>query len=92
MTTLVFFIIIKFSYCWRKFKVSSRFLNSKLAYWLIRHYGPCLGDKGFEFRKIFVEKLPIPQVSREKQEPIMELVNQIITVKKTDPKADTKDF
>jgi len=59
------------------------FLNSKLAYWLIRHYGPCLGDMGFEFRKIFVEKLPIPKISTEEQKPFIEIVNHILVITKS---------
>jgi type I restriction-modification system DNA methylase subunit len=66
------------------------FLNSKLAYWLIRHYGPTLGNAGFEFRKIFLERLPVPRISTDKQAEIVRLVDQIIALKDVDKSSNTK--
>jgi hypothetical protein len=58
-------------------------LNSKLACWLIRHYGSVLGDTGFRFKKIFVEKLPIPTVSDEVQKLLTEIVDKILIITKS---------
>lgn len=55
-------------------------LNSKLAYWLIQHYGPSLGNNGFEFRKIFVERISIPKLSIQEQKPFIDLVNQLLSI------------
>ena len=38
------------------------------------------------------KRLPIPDVPLEKQQPIVALVDQILTAKKEDPKADTSDL
>jgi type I restriction-modification system DNA methylase subunit len=57
-------------------------LNSKLLYWIIKLYGPTLGSNGFEFRKIFVEKLPVPWIESAEQKPFIELVDKILEITK----------
>ncbi len=57
-------------------------LNSKLSFWYLQQIGSLLGSNGFEFRKIYVEQLPIPQIPKPAQQPFIELVNKIITAKK----------
>ena len=59
-------------------------LNSKLLYWIIKLYGPTLGDNGFEFRKIFVEKLPVPRIESAKQKPFIEIVDKILEITKSE--------
>jgi type I restriction-modification system DNA methylase subunit len=51
------------------------FLNSKLSYWILKHYGPTLGNSGFEYRKIFVEKLPLIKPDIHNKSIIEEIVN-----------------
>ena len=45
-------------------------LNSNTLYWLIRLIANSLSKKGFEYRKTYVEQLPIPVVTPEKQDEI----------------------
>lgn len=52
--------------------------------------GGGLGQKGYRYKKVFVEQLPIPQISKSKQQPFIKLVDKIIQAKK-DGK-DTQDL
>ncbi len=55
--------------------------NSKLPFWYLRQIGSLLGSGGFEFRKIYVEQFPIPQISKPAQQPFIALVDKILTAK-----------
>ncbi len=44
------------------------------------------------FRKQFVENLPIKKFEKKEQQPIIDLVNQILISKKENPKADTSQL
>lgn len=71
------------------------FLNSNLANWAIQHYGPTLGNGGFEYRKIFVEKLPLVKSSDLNENTItgiIELVKKIIEQKSNNHERDTHDL
>jgi hypothetical protein len=39
-----------------------------------------------------ISQLPIPKISQEQQQPIIVLVDQILTAKKSSPKADTSEL
>ncbi len=56
-------------------------LNSQLSFWYLRQIGSLLGSGGFEFRKIYVEQLPIPQISPATQQSFITLVDKILTAK-----------
>jgi len=58
-------------------------LNSKLCYWYLLQIGSKLGEKGFEFRKIYVEQLPIPKIPRSDQKPFIDLVDKILAITKS---------
>lgn len=61
------------------------YLNSKLAYWNIKQYGPLLGKNGFEFRKIFIEQLPVPLINKSNSDIVKRIetiVDQILIQKK----------
>ena len=62
-----------------KFLISQ--LNSKIFNWYFSQaVGITLG-KAFEWKKQYVEKLPIPDISKEEQQPFIELVEQILKAK-----------
>ena len=66
-------------------------LNSKAANFLYLSFycGGVLGKSGMRFKKEFLSQLPIPNASLEQRQPIISLVNQILSVKKENPAADT---
>jgi adenine-specific DNA-methyltransferase len=43
-------------------------------------------------KKIYLENLPIIKVTEKREKPFIELVNQILTIKQSDPNADTSQL
>ena len=56
-------------------------LNSKLADFYIRSLGVTRNGGYFEYKPMFVEKLPVPQIDSAKRKPYIELVDRILTLK-----------
>ena len=56
-------------------------LNSKLIDWYYRNISVQLGDKAVRMFSIYVEKIPIPEISKTEQQSFIDLVNQILTKK-----------
>ena len=56
-------------------------LNSKLADYYIKQLGVTRNGGYFEYKPMFVEQLPIPKVSEDKQTEISQLVSQILKLK-----------
>jgi hypothetical protein len=70
-------------------------LNSSLGDWYIRKLGVTRNGGYFEYKPMFVDKLPIPQLTPQNQpvtNKIEYLVDQILTAKKDNPKADTSEL
>ena len=63
-------------------------LNSGFTNWYFRNF---LSD-GLNFYPNDAKELPIPDVASEQQIPIIELVDQILDAKRTDPDLDTSDL
>ena len=63
-----------------KFLIS--ILNSKpFTYFFRRFYaGGGLGDESYRYKKAFLERVPIPKISLEKQKPFIKLVDQILEI------------
>jgi len=66
-------------------------LNSKPVTFFFKTFyaGGGLGESGYRYKKAFLENLPIPKISLAQQQPIITLVDQILTAKRANPKADT---
>lgn len=64
-------------------------LNSKVADYYIRQLGVTRNGGYFEYKPMFVEKIPIPDVSNATTREIETLVDRILSTKKLDPQADT---
>ncbi|CAN5392020.1 hypothetical protein BH10ACI1_BH10ACI1_07090 [soil metagenome] len=62
------------------------FLNSKVAWFYLKHICSVLGDadKGgrLELRSIHVQTLPIPEITPEEQKPFIKLVEEILALKR----------
>ena len=56
-------------------------LNSKLIDWYYRNISVQLGDKAVRMFSMYVEKIPIPEISKTEQQSFIDLVNQILTKK-----------
>ena len=53
-------------------------LNSKLADYYIRNLGVTRNGGYFEYKPMFIEKLPVPIISIEKQGPFDEIVDKLL--------------
>jgi len=58
-------------------------LNSKIADYYIRTLGVTRNGGYFEYKPMFIEQLPVPQISEDAQKDISDLVHLIIKKKKT---------
>ncbi|WP_231210165.1 class I SAM-dependent DNA methyltransferase [Helicobacter pylori] len=70
-------------------------LHSKLITFAFKTFyaGGGLGESGYRYKKAFIERLPIPQITEKNQEladKIIVLVNKILQAKEKDPKANTQ--
>lgn len=67
-------------------------LNSKANFWYFKQIGATLGASGYEMSKIFVEKLPIPQITESNKplcDEIIKCVDKILESKAKDSTLDT---
>ncbi|GAA7204226.1 hypothetical protein HpBGD72_03990 [Helicobacter pylori] len=70
-------------------------LHSKLITFAFKTFyaGGGLGESGYRYKKAFIERLPIPQITEKNQElarKITDGAEQILKVKEKDPKANTQ--
>lgn len=56
-------------------------LNSRLANWYYRTISVQLGDKAVRMFTIYVEQIPIPELTEKTQQPFVLLIDQILTRK-----------
>ncbi len=64
-------------------------LNSKLLDWYFRLIGVERDGGYYEYKPMFIERLPIPKIPATEQRPFIRLVDRILTAKATDPSVDT---
>ncbi|MFP6047689.1 class I SAM-dependent DNA methyltransferase [Helicobacter pylori] len=70
-------------------------LHSKLITFAFKTFyaGGGLGENGYRYKKAFIERLPIPQITEKNQEladKITDGAKQILALKEKDPKANTQ--
>jgi len=65
------------------------FFNSNLFKFCFRDNFPELLGGTRELSKVFFDKIPVKQISEEDEKPFKQKVEQILSLKKSDPKADT---
>ncbi|MCY3729256.1 MAG: Eco57I restriction-modification methylase domain-containing protein [Nitrospira sp.] len=66
-------------------------LNSKLLDWYFRLIGVERDGGYYEYKPMFIERLPIPNISATEQRPLINLVDRILKTKTANPKADTTE-
>lgn len=64
-------------------------LNSELIGWYLKQISPTSGMGVLRWKKVYVERIPIPKIPAVEQRPFISLVDNILTAKTDDPKADT---
>ena len=67
-------------------------LNSKLSEWYFAQISTTTGMGTNRWKKYKIEQMPIKPISETEQAPFIEIVNQILALKKEDPKADTSEL
>ena len=67
-------------------------LNGTLIRWYLRQIAPTSGMGTLRWKKVYIETIPIPQISAAEQRPFIRLADRIITAKRADPEADTADL
>ena len=78
-------------------KFLTALLNSNLITFYFKSFcgGALLGNKGYQYNKHALEKLPIPKINAKNQKRADELVNlvdEILSLKERDKTADTKEL
>ena len=66
-------------------------LNSKLIRWFLEQLAPTSGMGTLRWKKVYVERLPIPRITSPKQKRLSQLVDRILEAKDTDRDADTTE-
>ena len=66
-------------------------LNSRLLDWYFRLIGVERDGMYYEYKPMFIRRLPIPAISSTKQRPFVRLVDSIMTGKSADPATDTSE-
>jgi adenine-specific DNA-methyltransferase len=67
-------------------------LNSNLMNFLFSQIGVMTAGGAYTLKKATIDEFPLKLISIETQQPIISLVDQILTLKKEYPKADTSDL
>ena len=65
-------------------------LNSTLITWMMRNTARTTGMGLLQWEKFAVERLPVPNVSVKRQQPLIEQVDQILSAKSNDLAANTR--
>ncbi len=66
------------------------FLNSGLIRWYLGHTAPTSGTGTFRWKKVYVQEIPIPKVPEEEQDPVVEIVDQILRSSETAAHTDIR--
>ncbi|WP_187938185.1 class I SAM-dependent DNA methyltransferase [Helicobacter pylori] len=72
-------------------------LHSKLITFAFKTFyaGGGLGESGYRYKKAFIERLPIPKITKSNKptaDKIIVLVDKILALKEKDPKANTQEL
>ena len=66
-------------------------LNSSLMDWYFKLIGVERAGGYYEYKPMFIRRLPIPKIDAEAQRPFVALVDEILAAKAADPDADTSE-
>ena len=66
-------------------------MNSKLIRWFLQNVAPTSGTGTLRWKKVYVERLPIPRISPSEQRRFIQAVDSILQMKAEDYDADTSE-
>ena len=64
-------------------------LNSYLVQYFFQQIAPTSGIGTLRWKKVYVERIPIPKINKDQQYPFIHLIDRILEVKATNSAADT---
>ncbi len=67
-------------------------LNAKLIRWFLEKVAPTSGMGTLRWKKVYVERLPIPRITGPRQQPFSRLVDRILMAKAGDRDSDTSEI
>ena len=67
-------------------------LNSKLTQWFIANTAPTSGMGTLRWKKIYVGAIPIPEIPKADQYPLIKIVDKILSAIDNDPSADVSEY
>ncbi len=68
------------------------YLNSKFVSWYAYNFVYARAIRGMDFYNFYIQQLPIPNISIEKQKPIIQKVEEILNTKEINSQTDTSDL
>ena len=66
-------------------------LNAKLIRWCLENMAPTSGMGTLRWKKVYVERLPIPRVPSSNQQPFDRMVDRVLRAIQIDPNSNTAD-
>ena len=66
-------------------------LNSKLTRWFLENVAPTSGMGTLRWKKVYVERLPIPRIAGSNQRPFDQMIDTILRATEHDPNSNTAD-
>ncbi len=67
-------------------------LNARLTRWFLQHITPTSGMGTLRWKKVYIERLPVPKIAGSIQQPFGHLVDSILTAKARHREADTSEI
>ena len=67
-------------------------LNSSLVSWYMQRSAATSGMGTTRWMRAYVERIPVPRIREEEQQPFVELVDRILAATDPDPEADTEEW
>ena len=65
------------------------YINSKFVSWFAYNFVYARAIRGMDLYNFYLQQIPIPNISLSEQQPIIALVNKILSAKQSNPAADT---
>lgn len=67
-------------------------LNSKLIHWFLQQVAPTSGLGTLRWKKVYIESIPIPEVSAEIQHSLVHSIDEILSAKTVNCEADVREW
>ena len=67
-------------------------LNSKLIHWFLQQVAPTSGLGTLRWKKVYIESIPIPEVSAEIQHSLVHPIDEILSAKTVNCEADVREW